>query len=56
MIGCLWTHVHKQPIITLYFESENILKLYNLEARFLQFYVFINAFKLSLLNISSRYF
>ena len=33
MIGCLRTRVHKQPIIALYFESENVLKLYNLEAR-----------------------
>ena len=32
MIGCLWTHVHKQPIIELYFESEIVLKFYNLEA------------------------
>ena len=33
MIGCLRTHVRKQPIIALYFESENELKIYNLEAR-----------------------
>ena len=33
MIGCLRTWVHKQPIIALYFESENVLKFYNLEAR-----------------------
>ena len=32
MIGCLQTRVHKQPIITLYFESENELKFYNLKA------------------------
>ena len=32
MIGCLRTHVRKQPIIALYFESENELKFYNLEA------------------------
>ena len=32
MIGCLRTRVCKQPIIALYFESENELKLYNLEA------------------------
>ena len=32
MIGCLWTCVHKQPIIALYFEFENELKFYNLEA------------------------
>ena len=33
MIGCLRTRVRKQPIIALYFESENELELYNLEAR-----------------------
>ena len=33
MIGCLWTRVRKQPIIALYFESETVLKFYNLEAR-----------------------
>ena len=32
MIGCMRTRVRKQPIIALYFESENELKLYNLEA------------------------
>ena len=32
MIGCLRTCVRKQPIIALYFESENELKFYNLEA------------------------
>ena len=32
MIGCLWTRVHKKPIIALYFESETVLKSYNLEA------------------------
>ena len=32
MIGCLRTHVHKQPIIALYSESESKLKFYNLEA------------------------
>ena len=32
MIGCLRTRVRKQPIIALYFESENELKFYNLEA------------------------
>ena len=31
MIGCL--RVLKQPIIALYFESENELKFYNLEAK-----------------------
>ena len=34
MIGCFRTRVSKQPIIALYFESENELKFYNLEARF----------------------
>ena len=33
MIGCLRTRVRKQPIIALYFEYENELKFYNLEAR-----------------------
>ena len=33
MIGCLRTRVRNQPIIALYFELENELKLYNLEAR-----------------------
>ena len=33
MIGCLQTRVRKQPIIALYFESENELKFYNHEAR-----------------------
>ena len=30
MIGCLWTRIHKQPIIALYFEFETVLKFYNL--------------------------
>ena len=34
MIGCLRTRVRKHPIIALYFESENELKLYSLEAWF----------------------
>ena len=34
MIGCLRTHVRNQPIIALYFESENELKFYNLEEGF----------------------
>ena len=32
MIGCLRTRDRKQPIIALYFEFENELKFYNLEA------------------------
>ena len=33
MIGCVWTHVRKQPIIVHYFEFENELKFYDLGAR-----------------------
>ena len=32
MIGCLRTHVCKQPIFALYFEFETVLKFYNLKA------------------------
>ena len=32
MIGCLRTRVRKQASIALYFESENELKFYNIEA------------------------
>ena len=32
MLGCLRTRVCKQPIIALYFESETVLKFYNLKA------------------------
>ena len=32
MIGCLRTHVRKQPIIVLYYEFENELKFNNLKA------------------------
>ena len=32
MIGCSRTRVRKQPITALYFESETVLKFYNLEA------------------------
>ena len=35
MISCFRTRVRKQPIIALYLEFENELKLYNLEAWFL---------------------
>ena len=35
MIGCLRKRVRKQPIIALYFESENELKFYNLVIRYL---------------------
>ena len=31
MVGCLRTRVRKQPIIALYFESENELQFYNIE-------------------------
>ena len=37
MIGCLGTRVRKQPIIVLYFESETVLKFYNLEAWYQEF-------------------
>ena len=33
MIGCMRTRVRKQPIIALYFESENDIKFYNLKTR-----------------------
>ena len=32
MIGCLRTRVRMQQIIALYFESETLLKFYNLKA------------------------
>ena len=35
MIGYLWTCVRKQSIIGIYFEFENELKFYNLEASLL---------------------
>ena len=38
MIGCSRTRVRKQPIIELYFEFENELKFYNLEACFVMHY------------------
>ena len=40
MIGCLRTHVRKQPIIALYFEFETVLKFYNLETRLMQSLVY----------------
>ena len=40
MIGCLWTGVHKQSNIALYFESENELKFYNLEASVHSFWTY----------------
>ena len=43
MIGCLRTHVRKQPIIALYFESENELEFYNLEARHQGYQSFFHA-------------
>ena len=42
MIGWLRTRVRKQPIIMLYFESENELKFYNLEARSILFSFFFH--------------
>ena len=35
MIGCLRTRVRKQPIIALYFVSEDDLKFFNLEGWYL---------------------
>ena len=49
MIGCLWTHVRKQPIIALYFEFETVLKFYNLEA-----WLTLVAFDAQLCEPSSR--
>ena len=43
MIGCLWTRARKQPIVALYFESETVLKFYNLETRFLYFSCLLDA-------------
>ena len=34
MIGCLRTRVHKQPIIALYFETDNELKDYGSDVLF----------------------
>ena len=36
MIGRLWRRVRKKPIVALYFEFENELKFYNLEANLLK--------------------
>ena len=52
MIGCLWTHVRKQPIIALYFESENELKFYNLEARSGPFSLSFSSFSLPVSGMS----
>ena len=38
MMGCLRTHVRKQPIIELYFESETVLKLCNLKVLAILFF------------------
>ena len=45
MIGCLRTHVRKQPIIALYFESELVLQFYNLEARTPVFKILVRALR-----------
>ena len=57
MIGCLRTRVRKQPITALYFESENELKLYNLEAWFLLLTIIVFALYqlISLLLLFSRF-
>ena len=54
MIGCLRTRVHNQPIIALYFESENVLKFYNFEACLLPgaTYRFMYIFDYAVLTIS----
>ena len=39
MIGCLRTHVRKQPIIALNFELETVLKFYNLDASPLETFI-----------------
>ena len=44
MIGCLRTRVRKQPIIMLYFEPENELKFYNLEASMILIFANVNIF------------
>ena len=49
MIGCLRTRVRKQSIIAFYFEFENDLKFYNLEARFR---LFLSVFKCLFLLVS----
>ena len=41
MIGCLRTRVRNQPIIALYFESENELKFYNLEVTVSAMWLFL---------------
>ena len=42
MICCLRKRVRKQPIIALYFEFENELKFYNLEARFASGHIYVD--------------
>ena len=42
MMGCLRTHVRKQPIIALYFESETVVKVYNLKARTIKMSILIS--------------
>ena len=49
MIGCLWTRVLKQPIIVLYFESEAVLKFYNLEASKYHLYFEYQALNITIL-------
>ena len=43
MTGCLRTSVRKQPTIALYFEFENELKFYNLDAKLLLYMLTICA-------------
>ena len=46
MIGCFRTGVRKQPIIALYFESEAVIKFYNLGAWLLCLYFLSDVFLL----------
>ena len=53
MIGCLRTRVRKQPIIALYFESQNELKLYNLAAWLLRnWQIWLGSFEFVLQNFT----
>ena len=54
MIGCLRTRVRKQPIVALYFESELVLKFYNLEAspdHILNMVIDYNSFELTMSSV-----
>ena len=52
MIGCLRTRVRKQLIIALYFESETVLKVYNLKAWWIWYFKMLSAANLRwILNV-----